>query len=203
MNATDIVAAVRRDLDDLPQSNYKQGLFYLDSDITAALNASMDAITYWLCEQKKSHLLEKLVSSVSGTGNVSIPADYFYAVTATVSSLPAQVFVGAGGRNFFYGGATFASVEASDIYFRKDGLAASGVLRYYRTPYRMTVDDDDDDYAEAPDFQPFVIDVIRRHATSALAIRLEPNSRHVANMREAAMLLTEQPEQFPSAEAYR
>lgn len=203
MDATGIVAAVRRDLDDLPASDYKQGEFYLSDDITSALNASMDAIVYWLCEQQKSYLLEKLVSSVSGTGSVALPADYFYALTATIAGLPGQLFVGAGGRTYFYGNAAFATVEAADVYFRNGGVAASGVLRYYRRPYRMTTEPADDDYAEPPDLPQIVLDAVRRHATAVLALRLEANSRHVGNMREAVLLLAEPADQFPLEEAYR
>lgn len=203
MDATLIVAAVRRNLDDTPEDDYKQGLYYEPADILLALNASMLTITHYLALTQKSYLLENLISSVTGTGSTPLPDDYFMAVTALVDELPAQLFIGGGGRNYFYGGATFIAVEAGDIYFRKNGASATGTLRYYRKPYSMTTDSGADDFGESPDFGDHVLNAISRHATAALAIRLEANTRHIANAREALQLLVESNSQFAPEGVYR
>ena len=123
--------------------NYKQGVFWSDTELDRALTEAQWAVYAFLVRKRQSYLLQELVASVSGTASVALPANYAFSMSAEIEvpsgarSRPAALNIGWSNRSFIFSDSRYlAAVVGPNVEFWRNGVNAgvNGTLFYYTEP---------------------------------------------------------------------
>lgn len=149
--ATQLRAKVRAALDD-ETSLWKQGTMWSDTQIDAALQAAQLAFVRYTYLKKQWHLISELYTSVSGTNNLALPANYMQYASATIGvynplspsvslidPYPAVLYIGYSGSLFVQDPRRYTVLIKNNTIEFRDGInSASGTLYYYRYPTKIS-----------------------------------------------------------------
>lgn len=161
---------LRRFLDDF-ETDHRKGLTWEDDELDLALTMAQYAVARWFYAKSHFHLLSRLVVNVNqpAASPLALPADYLFGSGASVEAsisgnlYPAALFIGYGSGVQMPAERRYtATVDATQVVFRRSQATAPGSLTYYRRPVEFGAGTNHVDFIDP------VYDVIRYHAAAIL-----------------------------------
>lgn len=175
------------------------GEFWDDADLNRQLNSSQLILLQSFADNGVYHLMQGLLSSMSQVctsdlETVTLPTDYFLAVSVTVDNLPARLHMGGVGVVFEQYGHHGGMIEGDNVVF-KGMTNLVGTLWYIRLPLGFEVNP----VTDRTEFDDAVYQCILYHAASTLEIKDDgSNSRYEKYYKDAlSQLLQEPPSMLP------
>lgn len=133
---------VRSVLDD-DQSLWKQGTMWTDTQIDLALDAAQFQFVRYCYLKQQWHLISALYTNVSGVSPLTLPQDYLFFASASVSydnvQYPAVLYIGWSGNLYDNDPIRYvAYIKNTTVEFKLGPTPTSGTLYYFRRPVAIT-----------------------------------------------------------------
>lgn len=140
--AAQMRAKVRAVLDD-EQSLWKQGTMWTDTQIDLALDAAQFQFVRYCYLKQQWHLISALYANTSGASPLTLPQDYLFFASASVSNdnvqYPAVLYIGWSGSLYDNDPIRYvAYIKNTTIEFKLGPTATSGTLYYFRRPVAIS-----------------------------------------------------------------
>lgn len=136
--AAQMRAKVRAVLDD-EQTLWKQGTMWTDTQIDLALDAAQFQFVRYCYLKQQWHLISQFYTNVTGASPLTLPADYLFYGSATVSNdglnYPAVLYIGWSGSIYDADPIRYvAYIKNTTIEFKLGPTQTTGTLHYFRRP---------------------------------------------------------------------